>query len=53
MTQCEYGTAKAGTKGLERCEREATKEYIQLDEPIHLCQEHYDEFHKADVYSSR
>ena len=49
--QCEYGTAKAGTVGYERCERDADRTYLDMSETIHLCQEHYDEFHRGDYYS--
>lgn len=50
-TQCKYGTAEAGTVNQERCERDAEKEYIQLDDPIPLCDEHFREFMKSDYYS--
>lgn len=53
--QCEYGTAKAGCVDMERCPKEAKEEYIQLDEddPIHLCEEHYEYFQYEDFLSKR
>jgi hypothetical protein len=55
MKQCEYGTAKAGNVNMERCEKEADKEYLGYGEDriVHLCEEHYDEFHRGDFYSKR
>lgn len=55
MTQCEYGTAKASNVTQDRCEREATKEYLGMDpdDPVHLCSEHYKEFHRGDYLSKR
>ncbi len=49
--QCEYGTAKAGNVYDERCERDAVQEYMQLSEPIHLCEKHYDKIIRGDYYS--
>lgn len=53
--QCEHGTARAGSAYANRCEKDADKTYLGLgeDNPIDLCQEHYDEYHRGDFLSRR
>lgn len=56
MTQCEYGLARTGTATLDRCEKEATEEYLDVlddEEPYQLCEEHYEQFHYGDYMSKR